>query len=236
MRCKIFRLLTIGPAIRAACFGVTFLTPLSASVFANEVDPFSPHQCPYVRCADYSSSRTDTEVQPIRLFGATVSVDNPEVGPNIKRHYFSSMREFPNLEFCLDSSDPATQLLTEAKMRWRDLGSQFAASVCVFRLFDAMRDPTLAAGWLSDNGFFYVRNLPGNRASSFHYSDGIRSADEVRVVSAYWPTSENGRLFRSVLAALLEKVFSRGVIINAVFDKGGNVLLISIEPNPRFPL
>lgn len=98
-----------------------------------------------------------------------------------------------------------------------------------------MRNPALAAQWFSNNGLSDVSDLPGDQGGIFVYSDKTHDVADVRLVSAYWPTSENGRLFRSVLSALVERVFSLGIRLNAVFDKEGNVLQIRIGSNPRFP-
>jgi hypothetical protein len=98
-----------------------------------------------------------------------------------------------------------------------------------------MRSPALAAQWLSDNGFSDVRDLPGSLERNFRYTGNSDVAEEVRVVSAYWSTSENGRLFRSAPSAFVEKLVSRGTIVNAVFDDRGSVLVIIIGSNPRFP-
>ena len=228
--------MTTRSAPRSARFALLFLITLTASVAAHEVEPFASHECPYIRCAVEHISRNDYDVLPIRLSGKTLSYYDAKTNANIRRLYFPVMKRFPNLESCVSNSDPATQLLVKVKLRWQEFGSQAAASVCIFRLFDAMRDTAIAAIWLEENGFLDVRDLPGEQEASYSYYDEAHAPKDVRVVSAYWSTEKNGRLFRPFLGSQLDRIVSRGSILNAVFDSGGNVLSIRIASKPRFPL
>lgn len=220
---------------RVITVGILVVRALLATAAAAETVPFPPHHCEYVHCPTGADTDKEDEVEPIRRLGETISVDAAKPDRHIQDRYFPIMRRFPNVESCLDSSNPAAQLLTDAKMKWRELSSEPAAYVCLFRLFDAMRNSTLAAQWLSDNGFSDVRDLPGDQERRMIYSDSAHTAGEVRVVSAYWPTSKNGRLYGSVLSAFFESLVSLGIELHAVFDRDGNVLWIEIGSNPRFP-
>jgi hypothetical protein len=221
------------------CLGLLAGIPFAvcaAPAIADAFDPFPPHGCPYVRCADTPNGNPDISVEPIRIFGRTISYYDPAVRPTVDEQYYTFMKQFPNLESCVDSSDPGSQLLTDARIRWRDLGSPLAVRVCVFRLFDAMRDPAVAARWLAASGFTDVRDLPNGQEGSYGYGGGTDpDHDRIRIVTGYWITGENGRLFWLFFRGMVESIFSRGTRLNAAFGPDGDVLNVNVSTIPRIP-
>lgn len=213
-----------------------FALAAQMTVFAAKADTYTfpslpRHSCEFITCADKSQGDGSGIVEPIRLRGGDIlNIDDPSVNTNIAKRLYPVMRTYPNLESCISNENPESEKLIDAKVDWSRIKSDNGASVCLFRLFDAMRDPEIVADWMATNGFINVKIAHTGRTSSFVYTDKYHDYNfkDINLVSSFWPSSEKGALYGSIIAKFLTQIASRGTFLNVAFDKRGDVLMVDV--------
>lgn len=149
---------------------------------------------------------SDQAVSPYLSIGRLVDEQHPRW-----EEYRGPIAQFRSVRACLAPSEQETDTPNVMNVDWDIIRGPYSVQVCLFRIFDSLGSPELAAQWMKKNGVRDVKNLDRS-GMGFEFD---------RLVIGYWTyedTVARTQIISGPINRLMNGVVQPSTVISARFS------------------